>query len=114
MAKANNTKQAPLVTLKADQWLGTKYDPTTGTGGGAAIQSALRAKFGNGPDAPAQAQIVLDKMVAQGAIAIPAGMVLRAVGVRRFGGALSAVVTDPANIKTATAKPKLDLSKFGL
>ncbi len=91
MPKSNKTKteinvttKAPLQTLGIGDWLK-----------GQLVQT-LRTKYGTDREA---GQRGADFLVSSGMVQIPPGMVLKAVGIRRFGGALGFVVTAPGEAK---------------
>ena len=90
MPKSNKTKteitttRTPLQTLGTGDWLK-----------GPMVQ-VLRSKYGVDREA---GQRGADYLVSSGMVQIPQGMILKAVGIRRFGGALGFVVTAPGEVK---------------
>lgn len=83
------TTRTPLQTLGTGDWLK-----------GPMVQ-ALRAKYGTDREA---GQRGADYLVSSGMVQIPPGMILKAVGIRRFGGALGFVVTAPGEAKAPALK----------
>lgn len=75
--KTTKTVKAPLITLTVGDWL---KGP---------MVNALRAKYCMDVEA---GQRGADWIVSQGMVRIPEGCILKAVGIRRFGGALGFVV----------------------
>lgn len=75
--KTTKTTKAPLVIMKVGDWL---KGP---------MVNALRTKYGMDVEA---GQRGADWIVSEGMVRIPEGCILKAVGIRRFGGALGFVV----------------------
>jgi hypothetical protein len=85
---AAKTEQAPLVTLKAGDWLK------------GSLLTAMRAKYGTDVEA---GQRGADWLVETGRVKVQAGCTLKCVGVARFGGALAFPCDDGV---TYARKPK--------